>query len=126
MNPSSEITPREARLDNGQRFTMLPAVDVYEDEAAVLLEADMPGASAESVRVHLDQGYLVLEARRAGGAEGAALLSEFRPVDFRRRFQLPDAVDAGGIDAHFKDGVLRVRLPKADRVRQRTIDVKVH
>jgi HSP20 family protein len=107
-----------------QAATVAPLVDVYENKNELLLVADVPGATAEGVRVHLEKGQISIEARRAVDPQGTALQTEYRPRDYYRAFSVPDGIDGSKIEATLTAGVLRVRLPKSESVKPRRIEVK--
>lgn len=95
-----------------------PAVDVYENADELLMLVDMPGASAESVKIRIENSLLTLQARRAANDGAENVLQYFRA------FQVPDLVDPEGISAELKQGVLHVQLKKHERAKPRTIQVR--
>lgn len=102
-----------------------PRVDVVETDNELILYADLPGAKAEDVSLTCRAGELILHARcgpRGYGRE--PLHTEYGVGDFYRAFTVTEEVDCGGIEASLKDGVLAVRLPKAEAVRPKRIAVK--
>jgi HSP20 family protein len=105
-----------------------PNVDIVEQNDELLVVADVPGASPESIDVKFEDGMLEIEAavppRRSDG-EGY-LLREYDVGDYYRSFQVSEAVDAGRISAQYADGVLTLRLPKAESVKPRKIAVAAH
>ena len=107
-----------------QRRAVAPAVDVFENKEEYLILADVPGATRDQVQLHFERGRLTIEARREFAAPGSLLASEHAPADYRRSFALPQGVDAGRIEAELQAGVLRVRVPKSDAVRPRSIAIK--
>ena len=107
-----------------QRLTVAPRVDVYENADELLLVADVPGATKETVSVQLEKGQLTIEATRSPASEGSPLVEEYRPADYARVFAIPQGVDASKIDAQLSSGVLRVRLPKSEALKPRRIDVR--
>ena len=107
-----------------QRASTVPRVDVYENANELLLLADVPGATKESIAVHVDKGQLILEARREAGTHGSPVLSEHRPVDYHRLFAVPQGIDASKIEAELIAGVLRVKLPKSEALKPRRIEIK--
>lgn len=95
-----------------------PNADVFENEHEYLVEADLPGASPDSISVHLDATELVIDATRQS-TEG------FDGFSYRRTFSVPEQlIDAERIEAELKSGVLRVRLPKREDARPRRIAIK--
>src|SRR5947209_7122158 len=98
-----------------------PLIDIHEGPDGLVLEADLPGAAEGDVDIQLEDNVLHLHARVAAPApEGARpLYEEYRLGDFVRSFILSDEVDRGRIAAELKNGVLRLSLPKAERVKTR-------
>ncbi|MGH9425299.1 MAG: Hsp20/alpha crystallin family protein, partial [Terriglobia bacterium] len=97
-----------------------PAVDLYETEAAFILEVDLPGIREEDVEVTVDKGDLVLRGTRIvsrTATQGNFHYQERRSGNFTRRLRLPALVDQAHIRAEVKHGVLRVTLPKTQRER---------
>ncbi|HKA54902.1 MAG TPA: Hsp20/alpha crystallin family protein [Candidatus Binatia bacterium] len=98
-----------------------PQLDLYETEDAFILEADLPGVKKPDVSVTVEAGELVLQGRRSAErteTEGNFHYRERRSGHFVRRLRLPASVDAEQIRADFRNGVLRVTLPKLGRERK--------
>lgn len=111
---SQEVTPTAPASQRVFRRT--PEVEVYEDDQALFLSADVPGVAAGGVEVSLDDGVLNVTAR----AERGGVTTEYA-----RRFTLrePSRYDAEQISATLRHGVLDLRLPKAERAKRRQIPV---
>jgi HSP20 family protein len=107
------------------RETYTPPIDIHESPDGLILEADIPGATEQSLHVQLEDNVLNLYARiEPHEPQGAALIhEEYRSGDYRRSFILSDEVDRDRITAELKNGVLRVLLPWADRTRTRRIEI---
>ncbi|MDH3444187.1 MAG: Hsp20/alpha crystallin family protein [Deltaproteobacteria bacterium] len=95
-----------------------PSIDLYETDDSFILEADLPGVKAEDVKVEVQNGDLLLEGRRS--IEKSQSGGRFHTMErssgyFTRQMRLPESVVKGEIKAEFKDGVLRVTLPKSTR-----------
>jgi HSP20 family molecular chaperone IbpA len=92
----------------------------------VLVVADIPGASAETIDVRVENDTLTLQAKRPANAQesGPALAREYEEVDFARSFRIPAGIDAANITAEAKNGTVVVRLPKAAAAKTRKIDVR--
>jgi len=103
-----------------------PAVDVFENRDEYLIRADLPGVTAERLNVRLEQGELLVEGTWDVAGPGTLVACEYRPVDFRRLFLVPDAIHAEGVSASLVDGVLEVRIPKSEAVKPRQIRIKVN
>jgi HSP20 family protein len=92
-----------------------PSVDLYETAEAFVLEADLPGVKGEDVKVEVHNDDLVLQGRRTleqSHSDGKFHTMERCSGEFLRRMRLPESIDKETIQAKFKDGVLRVILPK--------------
>jgi HSP20 family protein len=115
---SQEVT----RTDVEPRvFRRTPDVEVYEDDQALFVSADVPGVEPGHIDVSLDEGVLSVTARvEAQGEAGTA-------TEFSRRFTLrePSRYEADQISANLRNGVLELRLPKSERTRRRQIPVTV-
>ena len=102
-----------------------PGVDVIETSQEYLIHADVPGASAEGIDVNFEDGVLRVKAavpsRRT--LHSRVLFREYSIGDYERTFKVSGHVDADHISAELKQGVLTLRLPKADAVKPRKITV---
>jgi HSP20 family protein len=102
-----------------------PNVDIVEQNDELLVMADVPGAKSETIDVKFEDGTLEIQAavspRGSDGRE--CLLREYNVGDYYRSFQVSEAIDASKISAQYADGVLTLRLPKAEAVKPRKIAV---
>lgn len=102
----------------------VPAVNIHRDGDGYTLEAEMPGVEKSGVEITFNDGRLTLVGRRsAPGGESKAVYSESRRTDYRRVFDLDPSIDAGRISAGIEQGLLTVRLPKAEAAKPRRIEV---
>lgn len=106
-----------------------PAVDVLESKEHYLIRAELPGMKMEDIKVEVKDGTLTVsgEMKKEKPAEGV----EYRHVErvaakFWRSFGLPETVKQDGIEAGYKDGILEIRVPKAEKAKPRKIEVNVH
>lgn len=114
----ANITPhQDQRLSQQARPVreVRTLVDVYENADELLMRADMPGASAESVKIRIENSLLTLQAQREGSEA---------TLQYYRAFQVPDSVDPEGISAELKQGVLHVQLKKHERAKPRVIQIR--
>ncbi len=100
----------QENLSQGRR-TLVPAVDIFENDAELLFLADVPGVRKDQLQLRLEHGELSLEAPADGYV-------------YRRAFTVPHSIDANRVSAELQHGVLRVTLPKAEAMRTRTIPIK--
>lgn len=104
-----------------------PLLNVWEDEAAFHVEAELPGLSREQLQITVAQGNQVtLEGeRRPEEGEGTGWHRRERGFGrFRRTLTLPAPIDPDKVEAKMDNGVLRLTLPKAEEARPRRITVK--
>ncbi|MDZ4779543.1 MAG: Hsp20/alpha crystallin family protein [Planctomycetia bacterium] len=104
-----------------------PNVDISEGPEELVVHADMPGVRSEDIDIDFKEGLLTIHGKvQQRQAEGTHyVLNEYGIGDFRRTFQVSEQIDAGRINAAYKDGVLTLRLPKLERVKPRKIAVQV-
>ena len=109
----------------GRRATW-PAINVAETKDAFIYRAEVPGLGEGDVVVQLEDDALLLRGERKSEVpEGYEVhLRERAPIAFARKLPLPGRVDAEGITASLKNGVLTVTLPKAKDTLPRQIAVK--
>ena len=105
-----------------------PAADIIENEKEYLIKAELPEVRKEDIRIDLNDGVLTIRGERKLETEhkdDKVHRVESFYGSFARSFRLPDDVDVEGIKAESKDGVLKVRLPKSQQSRPRTVEIKV-
>lgn len=118
MKQQKEVTRTE------ERHELVPPVDIFDTDEAVVVLADMPGLKPEHLDVSVDHGTLTIRGRREGpSAEGELRLREFRVGDYVRAFSLGEDIDISTITAELKQGVLRLTLPKGPERRVRKIEI---
>jgi HSP20 family protein len=102
--------------------------DVAESDAEYWITAELPGVSLEDVKLAIEDDVLTLSVDKRPGNEGEGRNYhhvERRYGTFSRAFRLPRGIDADQVQATMKDGVLSIRLPKAEHARARKIPVRV-
>jgi HSP20 family protein len=105
-----------------------PTVDVYEDQNGIVLEADLPGLKPGEFELAIENNVLTLKGERKfekKTEEGNYHRVERSYGSFTRSFTLPSTVDVNNVAADFKDGVLKVTLPRREEAKPRQIQVQV-
>ena len=104
-----------------------PLVDVYEaQDGTTMLLAEVPGASADTLDIRVDKGVLTIGAEAAlpeVSDEYARTYTGFVSGTYFRAFALSDEIDREKIEASLHNGLLTVRLPKAETARTRKIEI---
>ena len=118
----------ERGRDEAALGTWSPAVDVYEDENAYVIKAELPEISRDDVKVSLDRNVLSISGERR--FENEEKRDNYHRIErsygqFFRSFTLPPNVNAEAIGAEFKDGVLRLSLPKKEEAKPKQIQVTI-
>lgn len=104
-----------------------PLVDITEDEKEYIIKTELPEVKKEDVKVAVENGLLTIVGERKFEKEEN---KKYHRVEraygrFVRSFIVPDSVDADKVSAEFKDGVLKVHLPKSEKTKPKQIEVKV-
>lgn len=105
--------------------TTVPAVNIRETNNSYEVEMAAPGMKKEDFRVELDNNILTIssektEEREEGGEKEKYSRREFSYQSFQRSFSLPkEVVDEDKIEAHYRDGVLQLRIPKKETAKQK-------
>ena len=105
-----------------------PPVDIEETPEAFVLRADLPGVSQKDVKVSFTGDTLVLRGERKRESEkheGSLHRTERVYGAFERTFTLTSPVRGDQIKATYRDGVLEIRVPKAEEAKVREIEVQV-
>jgi HSP20 family molecular chaperone IbpA len=98
-----------------QGQVLSPPVDILENETELLIVADMPGATPDKIKLHLEPPEFQVEA---------GFGSEQEPATYVRRFRVEERIAAEQVSAEYKNGVLTVRLPKSSAAKPRRIEVR--
>lgn len=110
----------------GQWTQRFPALNVWQDETNLFVEAEVPGLTLDQVEVVVQGDQLTIKGESSVGKVEDAKYTTRERVErkFTRNVSLPVAVNAEAVKATLKDGVLTVTLPKAQEVLPKRIEVK--
>jgi len=111
---------------NGAPDWGLP-LDVVEDEDSYIIKASIPGIKSDDLDITYNKGLLTIKGELKDESEttkGQYHLRERRFGRFMRTVSLPTSVKADDINANFQDGILTLRMPKAEEVKPKRISVK--
>jgi len=108
-----------------------PSIDVVENETSINVKAEMPGMEEKDIRVTIENHVLTVsgekkEESRKEDKDSRSVVSERLFGSFRRSIPLPAGINVDKIKASFKNGILRIDIPKEESVKTQriTIDVK--
>ena len=103
-----------------------PRVDISETDEEIAVAAELPGMTSDDIKVTVADGILTIEGEKkeeSEESEKTARRVERRYGSFKRAFRLSSDVEAHSISATYKDGILRLALPKAEKAKARQIEV---
>ncbi len=110
-----------------ERTGVYPALNLYDDGESLVVRAEVPGVDPKSLDVSVTGDTLTLKGERPASEapEGASFHRRERGVGtFQRAMNLPVAVDTQKVAATYREGVLDIRLPRAEHAKPRRITVK--
>lgn len=105
-----------------------PAVDITEDEMEYLIKAELPEVKKEEVKVNVENGVMTISGERKFEKEEKN--KKYHRIErsygsFMRSFTLPEGTSGEKVSAEFKDGVLKVHLPKDEKAKPKAVEVNV-
>ncbi len=143
-NPFKEMEEMEKRLssffgrtpvpttgDKKEAITVAewsPLVDISEDDKEYVIKAELPEMKKEEIKINVHDDVLAISGERTYAKEEKG--KKYHRVEraygsFLRSFTLPEDADGSKVNAEYKDGVLKVHLPKSEKAKPKAIEVKV-
>ena len=117
-------TPHRLATANQNVNYLAPSANVFETQDAYVVQVEMPGVNRGGLDITLEGYTLTLAGRRESPAPpGNPVYVESKPADFRRVFEIEPDIDGSKVSAHLEQGLLTVRLPKAEHVKPRKVPV---
>jgi HSP20 family protein len=113
----------------GRGQGLVPAIDVYDTKDAVVIETALPGVNAEDVKLDVENGILTISGsseRKTEVDEKDYYRKEIRAGSFMRQVALPSGVKEDQAKASFKDGILKIEMPKTEQIKSKTIKIDVN
>lgn len=127
MNRLFEDVNRGWRSDEpASTTTWSPAVDIFETESEIVVKAELPGVDKNSISLNLERNVLTLRGERRFEKETKE--ENYHRIErsygsFSRSFSIPATVEEDKIRAEYKDGVLKISLPKREQVKPKQIPI---
>ena len=121
-------TSFKANADNSALTTWAPLVDIYETENELVIKADLPDVVEKDIDVRVENNMLTIRGERKfeeSVKEDNYLRVERAYGFFSRSFSLPNTVNTEAIQATYKDGVLKVVLPKRAESKPKQVKINV-
>jgi HSP20 family protein len=139
-NPANEIMNANNRLNrffneffypgsshvSKEGFRWNPAADVYENDDAYVIKAELPGFDKKDINVDVKENILTIKGERSDDnkvKEEKVYRRERFQGKFQRAFVLPSTVESGKIEAEFADGLLKITIPKSVEKKPKQITI---
>lgn len=122
-NDERNVQTREETRSNEKYIR--PAVNIIETEEGLVLTADIPGASKDALDVNVGKGILTISAPAQHTAPGTSAYREFELASYYRQFTIPESLDHEKAHADYANGILTLRIPKAEVAKPKRIAVQV-
>jgi HSP20 family protein len=124
-----DATQRRARTetetrDEFERADWTPPADIHETDSGYSISIDLPGIDRQALQLDVDDNRLIVRGVREI-AEERRHRSERPSGKFLRSFSVPNNVDQSGIGAEYKDGVLKIRLPRRAEPKSQKVEIKI-
>ena len=106
-----------------------PRVDVVEFEDKFEFTSELPGMSKKDIKLEIQHNSITISGEKHiehDKTDKNYYVGERGYGNFRRSFQLPSHVDAKQINAEFKDGVLKINIPKLEEAKPKQIEIKIN
>lgn len=125
MSNTTDVTKKDQSRDSDT--VIVPVVDVIEDSSGINLFADLPGVTKEKLNMQIQSDSLIIEGELSIDIpkDLKASRTEVNSPRYRRTFTLSKELDTEKVTAELKQGVLKVRIPKAEHALPRKIPIKV-
>jgi len=134
MSPFAGLAEMRDRFDqlfeeltDGQVAERRPAMDVIDDDDALLIRAELPGLKADEINVEVQDNVLTIRGEHEESQEEKDkrfIRRERRTASFARSIALPADCDVDNVEASHHDGVLELRIPRAKQEQPKVIEVK--
>jgi HSP20 family protein len=111
--------------------SMMPAVDVVDEEARYVVKAELPGVSKKDIDVAINDGILTINAERKIEDEekdekGRVIRRESHYGNYVRSMRLDATIDVKKVKASYKDGILKLELPKTEQAKPKKIEIDIN
>jgi len=119
---------KDVPMTTGGKQGLIPPVDMYETKDSVVVETPLAGADPENVSVEVENGLLTIKGsseRKTEVDEKNYYRKEIRSGQIFRQIQLPARLEETLAEASYKDGILRVMIPKSGENKSKTIKIDV-
>ncbi|MDU0457520.1 MAG: Hsp20/alpha crystallin family protein [Geobacteraceae bacterium] len=122
-NDERSVPAREETRSNEKYIR--PAVNIIETEEGLVLTADIPGAPKDALDINVEKGILTISAPAEHSMPGTSAYREFELANYYRQFTIPESLDHEKAKAEYVNGILTLKVPKAEVAKPKRITVQV-
>lgn len=122
-NEEKELSIREETRSNEKYIK--PPVNIVETDEGLTLTAEIPGATRDTLDINVEKGVLTISAPVSWNTPWNTGYTEFELASYYRQFSIPEILDHEKASADLTNGVLILRVPKAEAAKPRKIEIKV-
>lgn len=113
-----------------EELAFMPSINLKEEKDAYVMEAELPGMNKEDLELHITENSVTLQGQRKHRKEEKEEDSGYYMMEssygaFRRTIPMPDSIDTEKVEAKLKDGLLRLKLPKARPTKDKLVEITV-
>lgn len=122
------LVPSSSLIQGENRLSFMPAAEIHETSEAVHLKLELPGITAEDLDIQVTRNSVSISGERKSETQSetnGVTRSEFRYGRFQRVIPVSAQIESDAVEAAYKDGVLELRLPKAETEKSKAVKVKV-
>lgn len=119
----------ESSTSRDEESELLPRADVIERKDDYVIYAEMPGVSKNDFKVELDNHVLTISGRKNGlerKDDEQCFCTERQFGNYRRSFRIGEEVDMDKVNATYENGVLQVVLPKTEKAKPKSVEIKIN
>lgn len=127
LRRSSNLLKNFSDLLTPEGWDFSPSCDLQETEKEFIVKADLPGMKKEDIKIEVDGHRLTVSGERREEKEEQDAKRHHTETyygSFMRMFTLPQAIDEANVQAQFKDGVLKITVPKTEPTNKKTITIQ--
>lgn len=114
--------------DGLEKLDFMPSAEMEETDQEILLKFEVPGLTAEDIDISVTEDSITVHGERKSESKtegGGIVRSEFRYGTFERMMRLPALVQNDKTHAEYKDGILKITLPKAEDEKRKVVKVNI-
>jgi len=114
---------------SSELFPVNPLADIEETDKKYIVNLDLPGIDKKDLKIQLENNQIIVKGEKKQQKDykdSNMICTERSYGSFQRTFSLPSEVKPSEIEAEYKDGVLKISLPRSEEVKRKEIPIKIN